>query len=164
MEARFIYQNRSDGRFYDASTGEMRGGPDKVNGVLCAMDREAKIAIPVSRWKLMEIGAACFLAALKARGAAPSSLESRARYNGSRHSAPHMQQLHVPVPEPRPAPPEAIDEHLLLSLDDDERAPEASHQEASEAQWERLIREMRDLSRNRRSVTPCERSSWLALF
>ena len=74
MEARFIYRNRPDGRFYDASSREMRGGPDKVivyvNGVLCAMDREAKIVIPVSRWKLMEIGAACFLAALKVKGAA----------------------------------------------------------------------------------------------
>src|SRR5271154_3285564 len=133
MEARFIYRNRLDARFYDASTGEMRGGPDKVivyiNGVLCAMDREAKIAIPVSRWKLMEIGAACFLAALKVKGAASSSLESG-------------------VPEPRPAPPEAIDEHLSRSLDDDERAsPEATHQGSSEPEWERLIREMRDLSR-----------------
>ncbi len=123
MEARFIYQNRSDARFYDASTGEMRGGPDKaivyINGVLCAMDREAKISIPVSRWKLMEIGAACFLAALKVKGAASSSLES------------------VPVPEPRPAPP-----------DDDERAsPEATHQGSYEAEWEHLIREIRDLSR-----------------
>jgi len=134
MEARFIYRNRSDVAFYDASTREMRGGPDKVivyvNGVLCAMDREAKIVIPVSRWKLMEIGVACFLAALKAKRAAPSSLES------------------VPVPEPPPALPEAVDEHLLRSLDDDERAsPEATDQESSEAQWERLIREMRDLSR-----------------
>ena len=51
MEARFIYRNRSDVRFYDASAREMRGAPDKVivyiNGVLCAMDREAKITIPV---------------------------------------------------------------------------------------------------------------------
>jgi hypothetical protein len=134
MEARFIYRNRSDVAFYDASTREMRGGPDKVivyiDGILCAMDREAKITIPVSRWKLMEIGLACFLAALKPKGAAPSWLES------------------VPVPEPPPALPEAVDEHLLRSLDDDERAsPEATDQERSEAQWERLIREMRDLSR-----------------
>jgi hypothetical protein len=134
MEARFIYRNRSDVGFYDASTREMRGGPDKVivyvNGVLCAMDRKAKIVIPISRWKLMEIGVACFLAALKAKGAAPSSFES------------------VPVPEPPPALPEAVDEHLLRSLDDDERASsEATDQESSEAQWERLIREMRDLSR-----------------
>jgi hypothetical protein len=78
----------------------------------------------------MEIGVACFLAALKAKGAAPSWLE------------------YVPVPEPPPALPEAVDEHLLRSLDDDERAsPEATDQESSEAQWERLIREMRDLSR-----------------
>jgi hypothetical protein len=56
MEARFIYRNRSDVAFYDASTREMRGGPDKVivyvNGVLCAMDREAKILIPV--WRPLE--------------------------------------------------------------------------------------------------------------
>jgi len=134
MEAQFIYRNRSDDPFYDASAREMRGGPDKVivyiDGILCAMDREAKITIPVSRWKLMEIGLACFLAALKAKGAAPSWLES------------------VPVPEPPPALPEAVDEHLLRSLGDDERAsPEATDQESSEAQWERLIREMRDLSR-----------------
>jgi hypothetical protein len=134
MEARFIYRNRSDVGFYDASTGEMRGGPDKVivyiDGLLCAMDREAKIAIPVSRWKLAEIGMACFLAALKGKNTAPRSLES------------------VPVPEPPPALPEAVEELLLRSLDDDERAsPEATHHENSEAQWERLIREMRDLSR-----------------
>jgi hypothetical protein len=134
VEARFIYRNRSDLGFYDASTREMRGGPDKVivyvNGVLCAMDREAKVVIPVSRWKLMEIGVACFLAALKAKGAASGSLES------------------VPVPEPPPALPEAVDEHLLRSLDDDERAsPEAIHQESSEPEWEHLLREMRNLSR-----------------
>jgi hypothetical protein len=134
VEARFIYRNRSDLGFYDASTREMRGGPDKVivyvNGVLCAMDREAKVVIPVSRWKLMEIGVACFLAALKAKGAASGSLES------------------VPVPEPPPALPEAVDEHLSRSLDDDERAPpEAIHQESSEPEWEHLLREMRNLSR-----------------
>ena len=127
MEARFIYRNRSDVGSYDASTREMRGGPDKVivyvNGVLCAMDRKARIVIPASRWKLMEIGVACFLAALKTRGAAPSSLES------------------VPTPQP---PPD--DEHFRL--DDDERAPpEAFHEESSEAQWERLIQEMQNLSR-----------------
>jgi hypothetical protein len=134
MEARFIYRNRSDARFYDASAGEMRGGADKVivyvNGVLCTMDRESKITIPVSRWKLVEIGLACFWAALKGKGAVPRSLES------------------VPVPEPPPLLPEAADEHLLRSLDDDERvSPEATHQDSSEAEWERLIREMRDLSR-----------------
>jgi len=133
MEAQFIYRNRSDDPFYDASAREMRGGPDKVivyiDGILCAMDREAKITIPVSRWKLMEIGLACFLAALKGKGAASRSLEP------------------VPLP-PTEALPEPADDHLLRSLDDDERAsPEASHQESSEARWERLIREMRDLSR-----------------
>jgi hypothetical protein len=133
MEAQFIYRNRSDDPFYDAFAQEMRGGPDKVivyiDGILCAMDREAKITIPVSRWKLMEIGLACFLAALKGKGAASRSLEP------------------VPLP-PTEALPEPADDHLLRSLDDDERAsPEASHQESSEARWERLIREMRDLSR-----------------
>src|ERR1700730_10983014 len=118
MEARFIYRNRSDDRFYDASTREMRGGPDKVivyiDGILCAMDREAKITIPVSRWKLMEIGLACFLAALKAKSAASRSLEPVA--------------LPLPFPEELPEPP-----------------AEATHQESSESQWERLMREMRDL-------------------
>ena len=118
MEAQFIYRNRSDDPFYDAFVREMRGGPDKVivyiDGILCAMDREAKITIPVSRWKLMEIGLACFLVALKGKGAASRSLE--------------------PVPLP---PTEALPEP----------ADVASHQESSEARWERLIPEMRDLSR-----------------
>jgi hypothetical protein len=65
----FLYRNRSDTRFYDANTQEMRGGPDKVivylDGVLCAMDRETKITIPVSRWKLAEIGLVCFWTALR---------------------------------------------------------------------------------------------------
>ena len=62
MEARFIYRNRSHVRSHDASKGGRRGSPDKVivyvNGLLCAMDRESKIIIPVSRWKLAEIGLA----------------------------------------------------------------------------------------------------------
>ena len=140
MEARFIYRNRLDARFYDASTGEMRGGPDKVivyvNGVLCAMDREAKIVIPVSRWKLMEIGAACFLAAFKGRGIASRSLEpvllpprdvELAMENGdeiSHHDEYNYREEELPEP-----------------------APEATHQESSEAEWEHLIREIRDLSR-----------------
>jgi hypothetical protein len=132
MEAKFIYRNRSDVGFFDASTRKMRGGPVKVivyiDGLLCAMDREAKIVIPVSRWKLVEIGLACFLAALKGKGAS-HSLESMA------------------VPEPPPALPAPPEERLLRSRDDERAPPEASHQETSEAQWERLIREMRDLSR-----------------
>jgi hypothetical protein len=78
MKARFIYRNRPDAGFHDASKGEMRGGPDKVivyiDGLLCARDRDAKIIIPVSRWKLAEIGFACFLAALKGKSAAPVRL------------------------------------------------------------------------------------------
>src|ERR1700749_1920760 len=78
-DAIFIYRNRGDERFFDASTRRMRGGPDKVivyvNGVLCAMDREARIIIPVSRWKLAEIGWACFLAAIKGKGVAPRRVE-----------------------------------------------------------------------------------------
>ena len=125
MEARFIYRNRSDGRFYDASRRGIRGGADKVivyvNGVLCAMDREAKITIPVSRWKLARIGVACFWAAFRGEGATPRSLEA------------------VPVPEPAPEapPPGALPEPL----------PEAIHEEGDEARWERLMQEMRDLSR-----------------
>ena len=78
-DAIFIYRNRSDERFYDANTQRMQGGPDKVivyvNGVLCAMDREARIVIPVSRWKLAEIGWACFRAAMKGKGVAPRRVE-----------------------------------------------------------------------------------------
>jgi hypothetical protein len=132
MEARFIYRNRSNVGFYDASTRKMRGGPDKVivyvNGVLCAMDRKARIIIPASRWKLMEIGVACFLAALKPSGAASSSLESE------------------PVRELPQAHPETADEYLSIG-DDEWASPEAFHQEHPEAQWERLIEEMQNLSR-----------------
>jgi hypothetical protein len=131
VEARFIYRNRSDVGFYDASTREMRGGPDKVivyvNGVLCAMDRKARIVIPASRWNLMKIGVACFLAALK--GAQPSSLES------------------VPDAEPPLALPEAAAEHLGLDDHDRRASPEAFYEESAEAQWERLIQEMQSLSR-----------------
>ena len=119
-DAIFIYRNRSN-RPYDASTQKMHAGPDKVivyiNGVFCAMDREAKVAIPVSRWKLAEIGFSCFVAALKGKGPAPRSVEV--------------------IPPPAESPPEALPE----------RSSEASSLESPESQWERLMREMRDLSR-----------------
>lgn len=122
MEPRFIYRNRSDTQFYDASSGEMRGGPDKVivylPGVICAMDRQAKIAIPVSRWELMEIGLACCFAALKGNGAANSSIE------------PVPLPLSEQAPEGLPEPP-----------------PETTSKESSEDPWDRLMRDMRDLSR-----------------
>ena len=119
-DAIFIYRNRSDERFYDASTQRMLGGPDKVivyiNGVLCAMDREAKITIPVSRWKLAEIGLACFRAALKGKAVVPRQ----------------------PEPERLPEPPP----QALLEL-----PSEVEDKESSEDQWERLMKEIRDLSR-----------------
>jgi hypothetical protein len=119
-DAIFIYRNRSDQRFYDASTQRMHGGPDKVivyiNGVLCAMDRETKITIPVSRWKLAEIGLACFMAALKGKAVAPRRL-----------------QVEV-IPE---SPPQT-----LIEL-----PPEVEEEESPEAQWERMMKEIRDLSR-----------------
>jgi len=122
MDAAIIYQNGRDVRYYDAFKREMRGGPDKiiayVNGALYAVDREqgTKIAIPVSRWKLIEIGFACFLAALKGKGAAPRLLEP------------------APLPE---LPPEALAEP----------PPEAIDLKGPEEEWERLMKEMRDLSR-----------------
>jgi hypothetical protein len=126
MDAAIIYQNGRDIRYYDAFTREVRGGPDKIiayiNGALCAVDRErgAKIAIPVSRWKLMEIGLACFLAALKGKGAAPRLLEP------------------VPLPEPlAEPPPEALAEPPSEAID----------RKSPEEEWERLMKEMRDLSR-----------------
>jgi type IV secretory pathway TrbD component len=119
-DAIFIYRNRSDDRIYDAATQRMRGGPDKVivyiNGVLCAMDHDARIIIPVSRWKLAEIGLACFLAALRKKGAARRRPEVEV--------VPH-------------SPPEA-----LLEL-----PPEEEEAPSFETQWERLMKEMRDLSR-----------------
>jgi hypothetical protein len=121
MDAVIIYQNGQDLRHRDASLRDMRGGPAKiiayVNGALYAVDREqdARIAIPVSRWKLAEIGLACFLAALKGKGAAPRPLEP------------------VPLTEP---PPEALPEP----------PPKAIDRESPEEEWERLMKEMRDLS------------------
>ena len=82
-DALFIYRNSSGPRFCDPATKQMRGGTEKVivyvNGVLCAMDREAKITIPVSRWKLAEIGLGCFLAALKGKRATPRALEAKGK-------------------------------------------------------------------------------------
>jgi hypothetical protein len=116
----FLYRNRSDTRFYDANTQEMRGGPDKVivylDGVLCAMDRETKITIPVSRWKLAEIGLVCFWTALR-----------RGKSTVSRPVEP------VRLPEPSV---EALAE-----------PPPQVEWQRPEDPWERLMREMRDLSR-----------------
>jgi len=130
-DAIFIYRNRSGARFFDASTREMRGGPDKVivyiNGVLCAMDREAKITIPVSRWKLAEIGLACFMAALKGKDPAKGKEAARRKDAAPRPLEP------VPVPEPFP--------------DSLPEPPDATDRESPESQWERLMKEMRDLSR-----------------
>jgi hypothetical protein len=75
----YLYRNRPDDRFYDVAAREMRGGPDKVivyvDGVLCAMDRETRITIPISRWKLAEIGLACFWVALRGKAATADSVE-----------------------------------------------------------------------------------------
>jgi hypothetical protein len=127
-DALFIYRNSSGPRLCDPATRQMRGGTDKVivyvNGVLCAMDRDAKITIPVSRWKLAEIGLGCLFAALKGKRAAPRSVEAR--------------PLSESPPETFPAsPPETIP------------APrrQVTEQASSETQWDRLIQEMRDLSR-----------------
>ena len=126
-DATFIYLNRSGDRFYDASTGQMRGGPDKVivyiNGVLCAMDRDAKIMIPVSRWKLAEIGLACFRAALSRKGAVTRPVKA------------------MPLPELPQALPESTPQTQPEPL------PEATARETAETQWERLMREMNELSR-----------------
>ena len=125
-DAVFLYRNRSDARFYDASTQEMRGDPDKVivylDGVLCAMDRETKITIPVSRWKLAEIGLACFWTALRGKSKVARPVEPL--------------RLREPPPEFFPEPSEAVPEP----------SPQA-HWQRPEDQWERLMREMRDLSR-----------------
>jgi hypothetical protein len=139
MGARFIYRNRPDAPFYDASSRVMRGGPDKVivyiDGVLCAMDREARITIPVSRWKLAEIGVACCWAALKGKRAGSRSL--------------------MPVPMPPRDVELAMEDGDEISHHDEyigreeappEPAPQATYQESSEAEWEHLIREIRDLS------------------
>ena len=127
-DALFIYRNSSGRRFCDPPTQQMRGGTEKVivyvNGVLCAMDREAKITIPVSRWKLAEIGLGCFFAALKGKRATPRALEARPPPKSPPETFPAC------PPETIPAPPRQVTE-----------------QDRTETQWERLIQEMRDLSR-----------------
>jgi hypothetical protein len=150
--ALFIYRNSSRPRFCDPATQQTRGGADKVivyvNGVLCTMDREAKITIPVSRWKLAEIGLGCFLAALKSKRATPRALQAngkratpRALEAKGKRAAPRSLEAR-PLPESPPetfpaSPPEKIP------------APprQVPEQESSETKWERLIQEMRDLSR-----------------
>ena len=126
MGARFIYRNRSDPRFYDASKGEMGGGPDKVivyvNGVFCAMDREVRITVPVSRWKLAKIGVACFWAALRGEGTAPCSPQAASVPEPNRETFHPVAPLFEPLPE-------------------------AEQPESDEVRWERLMQEMRDLSR-----------------
>ena len=116
-EAAYIYSNRSNEGFYDVSTGERHGGPDKViaysHGLFCVLDREAKITIPVSRWRLAKIGLVCVLTALRGKGAAIRSVEP----------AP----LATPPPDALPAPP-----------------PEVT--ESPEERWDRLMQEMRGLS------------------
>jgi len=115
MEPIFLYRNRPDDRFYDVAAQGLRGGPDKVivyfDGVLCAMDRETRITIPMSRWKLAEIGLACFWAALRGKAPAADPVE-------------HIEPLVLP-----------------------EITPEAIDRESQESQWERLMKDMRDLSR-----------------
>jgi hypothetical protein len=87
------------------------------------MDHEARIIIPVSRWKLAEIGWACFRAAIKGKAVAPRSLEAE----------------QLPETE-RPA-----DAFLEPPLE--ARNLEARKEEGPEDQWERLMTEIRDLSR-----------------
>ena len=150
-DALFIYRNSSGPRFCDPAAQQIRGGTEVivyVNGVLCAMDREAKITMPVSRWKLAEIGLGCFLAALKGKRATPRVLEAKGKRANPRSveskgkRAAHRSLEARPVPESPPetfpaCPPETIP------------APprQVTEQENSETQWERLIQEMRDLSR-----------------
>lgn len=121
MEPRFIYRNRSSRR--------MRGRDQVivyVNGVLCAMDRKAKVIIPVSRWKLAAIGVACFWAALRGD-------------RGEKVSQRSLDSVPVREPEPEALPP--------VPEIPPEPSPEATRRETAEAQWERLMQELRDLSR-----------------
>jgi hypothetical protein len=139
-DALFIYRNSSEHRFCDPATQQMRGATEKVivyvNGVLCAMDREAKITIPVSRWKLAEIGLGCFLAALKGKRATPRALEAKGK-----RAAPRSLEAR-PLPE---SPPETFPASPTEKIPAPPR--QVPEQESSETKWERLIQEMRDLSR-----------------
>jgi len=126
-DALFIYRNSSGPRFCDPAAQQIRGGTEVivyVNGVLCAMDREAKITIPVSRWKLAEIGLGCLLAALKGKRTAPRSVEARPLSESPPKTFPASPPVTIPAPR-----------------------RQVAEQASSETQWDRLIQEMRDLSR-----------------
>jgi type IV secretory pathway TrbD component len=127
MQPQFIYRARSVERFYDAETGEMGGGSDKVivylNGVLCAMDHESRIAIRVSRWKLFEIGLACCIAALRRSRATAQSDE----------------------PLPLSVPGSLAEEDLEQGPSEDESSDPAAPRPGD--QWDRLMCELRDLSK-----------------
>ena len=113
MDAVFIYRDRPDDRFYDASTGEMRGGPDKAivyfNGFLFALDRKAKIAIPVSRWKLAEIGLGCVLARSREKAQPLGRLSLCLPNHPKKHSPNHPRATESP---------EARWEHLMQEMRD----------------------------------------------
>jgi len=150
-DALFIYRNSSGPRFCDPATQQMRGGTEKVivyvNGVLCAMDREAKITIPVSRWKLAEIGLGCFLAALKGKRATPRALEAKGRRATTRALEANGKRAAPRSLEARPLP-ESLPETFPASPPETIPAPSRrTEQESSETQCERLLQEMRDLSR-----------------
>jgi hypothetical protein len=76
MASPIIYQDKADHWQWHASTQEMRndsGATKKIiyaNGALCLLDidSEARLAIiPLSRWKLVEIGLNCIMAAALSR-------------------------------------------------------------------------------------------------
>jgi hypothetical protein len=69
-----IYRDRPDNPHYNSRTGSFEnfGGCRKMiaytsSGFLCVLDHErgAEVIIPVSRWKLVDIGLTCIWAAFK---------------------------------------------------------------------------------------------------
>ncbi len=72
MKDQIIYQDRPDNWHYYPRTQSFKNpdGPRKMiaytAGVLYVLDHElgAKIDFPVSRWKLVEIGLSCIIAAI----------------------------------------------------------------------------------------------------
>lgn len=70
-----IYQDRPDRWRYSPDNPDAGDGPEKImfftGGVLYVIDHQQRmrVDIPVSRWKLIEIGLGCILAACKSPGA-----------------------------------------------------------------------------------------------
>jgi hypothetical protein len=90
MDAVFIYRDRSDDRFYNASTGEMHGGPDKMivylSGFLCGLVRHRRITLQLPAGRV---------AAPPPTHGPPGTATSRLEFQGRWPPHPYVGRLEV---------------------------------------------------------------------